>query len=471
MLRRTLAVAFLLAATAFAQLPSERVPADRMNQYSDLAQRWMQQYLQVDTSNPPGNEARAAEFFHQVFDAEGIENRIYEVSPGRANIWARIPASISDDKKRPIVMLNHEDVVTSVASRWKYAPFSGTIADGYLFGRGAQDMKCDAIAQLVTMVMLKRERAMLDRDVIFLATIDEEVDGVGTDWVIQQKRELLGNAEFLITEGGENLEENGKVQYFGLDVAEKSPFWLVLTAHGRPGHGSKPIENSAPNRLVRALNRVLAWEPDLKLLPVVEEFMVRAAADQPPELAAKFRNIRQSIKDPKFRFWLERQEGLAYMFRDTISLTQLEGSHQTNVIPSVAVAHLDVRLLPGEDPQQFLADIRKVVGDPEVTVEPESNSFRVANMSGTDNDLFRAIEKVAGHYFPGAPVLPRLNNGYTENQRYREIGITSFGFSPYANTAEETSTEHGDNERIRVAQIRQGYRVVYDVVSTVGGAH
>jgi acetylornithine deacetylase/succinyl-diaminopimelate desuccinylase-like protein len=461
-----LALAPLLGAQ---ELASAKLSPEKLNAYSDLAQSWMQEYLRVDTTNPPGNEARAAQFFQRIFDAEGIENQVFEIAPGRANLWARLPATAAN-KRRPLILLNHTDVVTSVAERWKHPPFSGALDGGYLYGRGAQDMKCDGLAQLVVMVMLKREQAPLDRDVIFLATADEEVDGLGSDWFIQQKPELLGNAEFLLTEGGENLEENGKVKYVGLDVAEKSPYWLVMTAHGRPGHGSKPIEMSAPNRLVRALGRVLDWRGEWKLLPVVEEFMQRVASSQPPEMAENFRNVRRGLEDRKFRAWLERQEGLSYMFRNTISLTRLQGSEQTNVIPSVATAHLDVRLLPGEKPEDFLAAIRKVVADPEVAVEPESKTFRVANMSGTDNELFRSIERVAGHHFPGAPVLPRLNNGYTENQRYRQLGMVSYGFSPYQNTAEETGSEHGDNERIRVEQVRRGYRVLYDVVTAVAAA-
>lgn len=479
MLKRIAFVLLLLLPAAVAQAPasgqfaSDKIAPQKIAAYADLAEKWMVEYIQVDTANPPGNEARAAAFFKKIFDAEGIENRVFEIAPGRANIWARIaatgPAKNGTAKQRPLVLLNHEDVVSSVASRWKHPPFSGAIDEGYLYGRGAQDMKGEGLAQVVVMVMLKREQVALDRDVIFLATADEEVDGIGTDWVIQKKPELLANAEFLVTEGGENLEEQDRVKYVGLDVAEKSPYWLVLTAHGRPGHGSKPLENSAPNRLVRALNRVIAWHPEMKALPVVAEFMRRMAADQPPELAAKFRDVTKAMKDRKFVAWLERQEGLAYMFRNTVTLTQMEGSGQTNVIPSVATAHLDVRLLPGEKPEEFLAAIRKVVGDPEVSVEPESKTFREANMSGTDNELFRSIEQVAARYFPGAPVLPRLNNGYTENQRFRQLGMVSYGFSPYQNTAEETASEHGDNERIRVEQIRRGYRVLFDLVTSVAG--
>jgi acetylornithine deacetylase/succinyl-diaminopimelate desuccinylase-like protein len=472
MIRRAALCLLLLACAlpASAQgFATSKLSPEKLNQYSDLAQRWMQEYLRVDTTNPPGNEARAAEFFKKTLDAEGIENQVFEIAPGRANLWARIPAS-GASKKRPLILLNHTDVVTSVAARWKHPPFSGALDGGYLFGRGAQDMKGEGLAQLVVMVMLKREQTALDRDVIFLATADEEVNGIGTDWVIQNRRDLLGNAEFLITEGGENLEEDGKVKYVALDVAEKSPYWLKLTAHGRPGHGSRPIAMSAPNRLVRALNRVIAWQTEMKALPVVEEFMRRVADSQPKERAAQFRDVKKALKDRKFRGWLERQDGLNYMFRNTVTLTRLEGSVQTNVIPSVATAHLDVRLLPGEKPEEFLAAIRKVVADPEVVVEPESSEFRIANMSGTDNELFRAIEKVAAQYFPGTPVLPRLSGGYTENQRYRGLGMVSYGFSPYQVSEAESDSEHGDNERVRVEQIRRGYRVLYDVVTAVAGA-
>ncbi len=163
---------------------SSRIPGDHLQQYSDLAVTWMQQYLRIDTTNPPGNEMRAASFFKKILDREGIENRVFEYAPGRADLWARLPHT-TPEVKRPIILLNHMDVVTSDASHWKVPPFSGEIKDGYLWGRGAQDMKDEGLAQLVAMVMLKREKVPLDRDVIFLAVSDEEAEGTGTDWFIK----------------------------------------------------------------------------------------------------------------------------------------------------------------------------------------------------------------------------------------------------------------------------------------------
>jgi acetylornithine deacetylase/succinyl-diaminopimelate desuccinylase-like protein len=445
---------------------SQAIPSDHLQQYSDLAVRWMQDYLRIDTTNPPGNELKSATWMKKILDEEGIENQIFEYAPGRADLWARLPHS-AGTPERPIVLLNHMDVVTSDPSHWKVPPFSGQIVDGSIYGRGAQDMKDEGLAQLVALIMMKREHVALNRDVIFLAVSDEEVNGSGTDWFIKNHRDLLGNAEFLINEGGENLTEDNKVKYIGVEVGEKSTFWLHVVAHGRAGHGSRPIADSAPDRLVEALNRIVAYKTPLKLLPVVAEFLQEMAPYEPPERARQFRNIQQAIHDKKFEEEIEKDDSLNYMLRNTISLTMLGGSEQTNVIPGEAWANLDVRLLPGEDPPKFLQSIRNVVADPSVTVTPLNSEFRVANSSPTSSALYQGIQDVSAQYFPGTPVLPRLSSGYTESQRYRPLGIAAYGFTPYVTTEAEGSTEHGNNERIRVEEVRRGPRVLYDVIMKV----
>ena len=449
-------------------LPSSRIPSDHLRQYSGLAVSWMQQYLSVNTTNPPGNEMRGVAFFKKILDEEGIENRAFEYTPGRGDLWARLPHTTAD-ARRPIILLNHIDVVTSDPSHWTVPPFSGEMKDGYLWGRGAQDMKDEGLAQLVVMVMLKRERVPLDRDVIFLAVSDEEAEGTGTDWFIRNQRDLLENAEFLINEGGENLLENGKVKYVGVDVGEKTTFWLHVVARGRPGHGSRPNPDSAPNRLVRALDRILAYRTPLKVLPVVDEFLRDMAPYESPERAARYRNIRKAVADKKFQDEVESDESLNFLLRDTISLTMMGGSGQTNVIPPEAWANLDVRILPGGDPKKLLETLRKVVGDPNVTIEPLNAEFRIANYSATDNVLFEAIRHVSTKYFPGTPVVPHITSGYTENQRYRPLGIVAYGFNPYTATQEESNSEHGNDERIRVEELRQGPKILFDVVAGVAG--
>jgi acetylornithine deacetylase/succinyl-diaminopimelate desuccinylase-like protein len=462
---------FLFAADSAqpSQLASARIPASRLDAYSDLAVKWMQEYLRIDTTNPPGNEVRTAAWLHKILDQEGIENRTFEFAPGRADLWARLPHTTSSPK-RPIILLSHMDVVTSDPKHWIVPPFSAEIVNGYIYGRGAQDMKNEGFAHLMAMILLKREKIALDRDIILLAVADEEVNGTGTDWFIAHQRELLGNAEFLINEGGENLlDANGHLKLVGVDVGEKSPLWLHIVAHGRPGHGALPNADSAPDRLVHALSRLQAYQTPLKVLPIVDEFFKQMATYEPPERAAKFRNLTESLKDPSFRESVEKDESLNYMLRDTMQLTMLGGSEQTNVVPAEAWANIDVRLLPGTNPKEFLATIRNVVNDPNVTVEPQDAEFREANSSPTDTALYEAISRVSGQYFPGTPVVPELDSGYTENQRYRPLGIHAYGFCPYTVTQEVSDTEHGDNERISVEEVRRGFRVLYDVITTAAG--
>jgi acetylornithine deacetylase/succinyl-diaminopimelate desuccinylase-like protein len=259
------------------------------------------------------------------------------------------------------------------------------------------------------------------------------------------------------------------VKYVGVDVGEKTSYWLHVVARGRPGHGSRPNPDSAPNRLIRALDKILAYHTPLRVLPVVDEFLRDMAPYEPPDQAAYYRNIRKAIEDKKFQEQVERDESLNFLLRDTISLTMLGGSGQTNVIPPEAWANLDVRILPGGDPEAVAETLRKIVNDPNVTIEPLETEFRVANYSGIDNSLFAAIREVSGKYFPGTPVVPHITSGYTENQRYRPLGIVAYGFNPYAATEEEGNTEHGNDERIRVEEVRRGPKILFDVVAKVAG--
>ena len=240
-------------------LASARISTEHMQQYSDLAVEWMQQYLRIDTTNPPGNEMRGARFFKKILDAEGIENQVFEYAPGRADLWAVLPHSTAATK-RPIILLNHMDVVTSDATHWSVPPFSGALVNGSMYGRGAQDMKEEGLAQLVVMVMLRREKIALDRDLIFLAVSDEEAAGTGTDWFIANQRDHLRNAEFLINEGGEKLLQDGRVRYVGIDVGEivvpLGGLQNVPRVNPRPAHYIRSRGNHQP--LLVALGRGLA---------------------------------------------------------------------------------------------------------------------------------------------------------------------------------------------------------------------
>jgi acetylornithine deacetylase/succinyl-diaminopimelate desuccinylase-like protein len=431
--------------------------------YQDMAVELMQQYLRINTSNPPGNEIEAARFFKKIFDQHGIENEIFEYKPGRANIIARLKGNGS---KRPIILLSHTDVVTAEPAAWEVDPFSGVIKNDAIWGRGALDMKGEGLFHLMTMILLKHEGASLSRDVIFLGTADEEVNDEGSLWMIANKAQLFKDAEYLLTEGGDNLLEGGTVKIVGVDVAEKAPFWLRLTATGLPGHGSRPVADSASNRLIRAMNRILDWETPIKLLPAVEQFFKDVAPLQPDPWRSQFANIRESLKDPAFAKSLSNQREYNFLLRNTISITMLSGSKQTNVIPNTATCNLDVRLLPGESPDDFLKALTAVIADSSIKIE-NVNRFKPPNSSPINTELFSLIARKTKEKHPGAVITTKMLSGYTESQLYRQLGITAYGWAPIYTTADEDEGVHGNNERISVKNVREGTREFYEVVKEI----
>jgi acetylornithine deacetylase/succinyl-diaminopimelate desuccinylase-like protein len=431
--------------------------------YETRAVELLREYLRIDTSNPPGNERRAAEFFCQLFSKENIECQIFEVAPGRANAYARLRGNGS---RRPIVLLNHTDVVTADPKSWSVPPFSAELRNGTIYGRGAQDMKAEGMLHAMALVALKREGVRLARDVVFLAVADEEVGGTGTNWVIEHKPDLLAGAEYLINEGGENIIENGTVPFWGVDVAEKMPFWLRVAARGKAGHASVPLRDAATHRLVRALARVAEYNTPFKVLPEVQRELCDEARVRSPREAAQFCHLEASLRDPAFRKRVSDNPDWNPLLRNTISLTVLRGSPQTNVIPAEATAELDVRLLPREDPQKFLAEIRRIIADPTIEVEPIA-AGRPTNSSPVDNELWRIFQQVIPRHFPGTRVIPRLLTSSTESPAYRQLGIASYGFCPFVSTIAEANTPHGTDERITIEAYRQGLRVLYDVLTGI----
>ena len=459
---RILMVLAALSFSAFAETQlNDHLRAIAWPPYQDETVKLMREYLRIDTSNPPGNELAAAEFFHRLFDQAGIPNTIYPYAPGRANIYAVIKG---DGTLRPLVLLNHMDVVQADARSWRLPPFSAEILAGEIYGRGAEDMKDEGLLQAMVMLIAAREHLPLKRDLIFLATSDEEVNDTGSAWMLENHPELVRDAEFLITEGGSNLITRERGTIYGVGVGEKAPFWLRLTASGRGGHGSVPIPDSAPNRLVKALARVADWQPPIRLLPSVEQYFTVIARLEPEPQASQFRNIRKALQDPAFARSISRNEDLNFLLRNTVSLTILQGSPQTNVIPDTAYAELDVRLLPGEDPKVFLAQLRTVLADDSIRITPAS-PFKPPNSSSTDTSLYRLIEQVVHQYNPQAIVAPALGGGYTESQMYRQLGITCYGFNSLEVTPEVDATQHAANERVPVEQLRRGVKIFFEVVA------
>ena len=395
---------------------------------------------------------------------EGIESQIFEPRPGKANLYARVRG---DGSARPLIFLNHMDVVLAAPEYWKVDPFSGVVKDGYVWGRGALDMKGEAIAQLMTLITLKRAGVPLKRDVIFLATSDEEVGaGVGAGWFVEAHPELVRDAEFLINEGGTiRADVNGRIEYYGVGTTEKSPFWLDVTARGTSGHGSRPTPDNPVHRLVRALSRIANHQTPLIVTPAVERyFRDLATIERDPARRAWFADIRAALRDSAAVRAVTADLTYNALLRNTISITGLRGSDQTNVIPPVATAAIDVRLLPGQEPATLLAELVRVVSDTAVSITPQGPSWP-ATESPTDTELFQAIVAAARARDPKALVTTPPLTGFTDSHYFRRLGIVSYGLSPFPLNEAESRGVHGNDERVSLEDLNFGVRFMYDVVS------
>ncbi len=424
------------------------------------------EYLRINTTNPPGNELVAARYLQALLTREGIETRLFEPAPGKANLYARLAG---DGSARPIVLLNHMDVVEASHDFWTVDPFGGVVRDGYLYGRGAIDMKSEGVAELMALILLKRAAVPLKRDVIFLATSDEELGtGVGAGWIVEHHPELVREAAFVVNEGGAMPEDDGgHVAYVGVGVTEKAPLWLALVARGTAGHGARPTGDNAVERLVRALHRVEEWRTPMLVTPAVDRFFKDLATRETDTVRkAWFADVRSALRDSAALRYFAGNSYFNAILRNTISITRLQGSGKVTVIPPEARAELDVRLLPGQDPQRFLADLRAVVDDSLVTVQPLGVSWP-ASESPPESELVRAVREVAQRDFPGVLVTTPPLTGFTDSHYFRSLGIASYGVAPYPLTETEARGVHGNDERIAEAAVAFGTRFMFEIVREV----
>ena len=425
------------------------------------AESLLSRYIQIDTSNPPGNEIKAAEFFKEIFDREGIEARIIESAPGRGNIYARLPGN---GTKKTVMLLNHMDVVPADAKLWKEAPFSGVVKEGYIWGRGALDMKGPAIVELMTLLALKRNNVPLKADVVFLGTADEEAGGaLGAGFLLERHPSLFNNVGVVLNEGGGvRFGSDGKVQSYSVSVAEKTPLWLRLTATGTPGHGSTPGRDEAVSKLVLALGRLLAFQTPIKVVPEVQKFFADTAAGEPEPRRRQYQDLRTALEDPAFVAEFTKNPRNNASVRNTITVTGLKGSDKINVIPAQASAEIDVRLLPGEDPRAFIGELRRVIGGENIKIEVLL-SFPPA-LSPAHPEAISIIKELAKTHDNDVPVVAPLVRGFTDCHFFREKGIPCLGFMPLRNLPSEEGLVHGLNERISLDSLRSGLHSMYELV-------
>ncbi|HEX6536119.1 MAG TPA: M20/M25/M40 family metallo-hydrolase [Gemmatimonadaceae bacterium] len=458
--------ALFLASAIPTPARAQRAGALDWNAIGDDAVHTLADYLKINTTNPPGDEIEGIHFLKRILEREGFEVQVLDtertaLGATRGNLYARLRGNGS---KKAIALVHHIDVVPASRQFWHVDPFGGQIEDGYVWGRGALDMKGEGIVQLMAMIALKRSGVPLDRDIVFIANADEELGSSGAETFVARHADLLKDVEFLLTEGGDNPVENGKLQYFGVSVAEKRTFWQRLTVKGVPSHGSRPTKQNPVPRLVAALDRIAHYETPLHVTPGVAKYLRDISGEYSGEQRAWLADARAAIRDPRARAWLTSNVYWNAILRNTISLTVLSASNKTNVIPPEATAELDIRLLPDADPDRFLATLKQVVNDTAVHFTPIV-SPKAPMENPIDTDLFRAIERASRERRPGTLVTTPMLTGATDRPYYRALGIITYGLDPFlVESADSQRGVHGNDERVSVENVKFGVRYLYDIL-------
>jgi acetylornithine deacetylase/succinyl-diaminopimelate desuccinylase-like protein len=434
--------------------------------------RLLMEYVRIDTSNPPGDTTRAADFLASILEREGIPVTRYESAPGKSIVYARLKATVSPAAGKAILLLHHMDVVPADRTQWKTDPFVPVIQGTDLWGRGSMDMKGQGVAQLVAFLMLKRQSVPRTRDVILLAEPDEEVGGaLGARWMIANHYAEL-DPEYVIDEGGfgsTDLFAPNKMVY-GISVAEKKIVWLKLRAEGVAGHGSQPTDSNPNDRLVRALARLLGGPERPAFQPTTATSQPTTAAPQPTGgVARPFQGREPSVLDvmqAKVGAFAQNKFTNAIQ-HSTISLTWFRSGvgdpPKINVIPSVAEAGLDCRVLPGTTRDQWIAEIKRRLGDPAITIELINESDDPV-VTSQDTPLYRNIESAIKRRHSEAIVTPMLIPYGTDSNAFRPKGVTSYGIFPALLAADVVASMHGDGEHVSLASVREGTQVLFEAL-------
>jgi acetylornithine deacetylase/succinyl-diaminopimelate desuccinylase-like protein len=425
-------------------------------------------FVKIDTSNPPGNETKGAEYLKAILDREGIASEIFELEPGRGNLVARLKGS---GKKKPLLLMGHIDVVGVERDKWSFDPFGGIIKDGYIYGRGAEDDKGMASACLEVFLLLHRLNVPLDRDVIFLAEAGEEgTSRVGIDFMVDQHWDKI-ECEYALNEGGWIYESQGKVQYAGVSTTEKVSRGIKLIARGTSGHGSMPRLDNAITHLAAAVAKVGNWPPPMRLNETTRTFFSRLAKISPPDEAALYAALEDPAKTAAAQEKI-RAANIMYnsMLRTSIVPTIIKGGFRTNVIPAEAEATLDVRAVPDENMDALVATLRELINDPAVEVIPPPNRGRpVSPPSGLETDLFRALERAQARLFPDVVTLPVMLTGATDSAQLRAKGVQAYGLGSVVSDRERQSV-HGNDERLSIEGLGKFVEFIYWAVVDVAGA-
>ncbi|MGW6709547.1 M20/M25/M40 family metallo-hydrolase [Streptomyces sp. NPDC054956] len=415
--------------------------------------------VRLDTSNPPGDEIAVARHLSRELSRSGIAHEVLESGPGRANLVARLPGT---GQEPPLMLLGHADVVGAQPDGWSRPPFSGEVADGRIWGRGTLEMKGQIAASLLVVQLLTAHRIRLKRDVLLVVTADEEAGSrLGAYWLWENHRSLV-EAEFAFNEGGGQRFVTPGGPVHTVQVAEKGSARMRVTARGPGGHASVPRSESAVFTLAEALLRLRAFAPGTVVHPASRR-MLATLADLHPGAGAEA--IGRLLEDPS----RDRANGLPIDpvlrefvvagLHNTATATLLSAGHRQNVVPVEASAVLDGRLLPGELPDRWAAEVRRAVGD---RVEVELLHGRVSHAVHDDPELLRILGDAVAALEPGARLLPYINPAATDARAFPETKVV--GFFPSASDADVMRLIHGPDEHALISDLMFGGRCLLDAV-------
>ena len=426
------------------------------------------QYLKVDTSNPPGDVRAGVEWLAKIFKNHGIEYETFTVSddPRRMHILAELPGT--NPNLKPLLLLNHIDVVPADYQAWSTNPFEAEIVNGIIYGRGALDMKSLGVMQMMAMILLKEEGFKPERTIKFLGVADEEILGeYGAQWMIKNHWDKL-DPEWVWDEGGLGSKDSFPgIDIFAISVAQKKSFWVDVVVEGQSGHGSRPFENYPNQILVNALDEIVDWQTPMEINPVIAEMFHRIGNEIGGLQGFVMKNIDNSIVQYLFGSSIAAAStSTNAMVRNTISLTMLKSGYKTNIIPEKASASLDIRLLPDTTPNEFIAELESVVDNSIVKFIPKrspNNKF----VSNWNTDFFEILSKEIKTLQPNAVVVPFMTIGGTDSQFFQSMGVDCYGFLPVLVEEADIQTMHGIDERISIENFMLGNKIVYNTIKKV----
>lgn len=474
MIRRFSLVLSGLVLFASAPIPARAQPAASqadLGQLADEAQGWLADLIRINTTNPPGNEAVAAKYIAAILEKEGIPSEVLEVLPGRSIVVARLQSGAMPNPADALLLLAHLDVVGVDAKKWSVDPFGAAIKDGYLYGRGAIDDKGMVIANLASLIALKRNGVHLGRDVIFVADDDEEQGGAASIKTVIEKYWDKIACAYALNEGGRVMVQDGKVQYVGIQASEKISYNITVIATGTSGHGSVPRPDNAVVHLSAAIARIGAYQAPPEPITITLRYFEQLSKIEDDETGKWMRALEQPERlELAVKHLGDASPVWNSMLRDTIAPTMLRAGVRVNVVPSEATANLNVRLLPGHSIQDIIAALTKLVNDKQIRFELAPDSGENAPPSDLNSPLYQAIERVAPQDFPGAIVLPFLSTGATDSAELRLHKVQAYGLLPFPLAETDDLRMHADDERIPLESFRKGVAFLYHVVSEFAAA-